>query len=150
MRLDGVRVLCPPHPTVHPGPLAPVARHGEQYHSRPCRHGHHTHSSHEPHPYGSPFSHRPHPSNSHFRHEPHPVSSPFSHGPHLSGPSFSQGPHPYGSPFMHEAGPHPLNPYPPEDQGVTATVPSELVSQFGAMYTSSQWGNPPPHPQDQD
>ena len=126
-----MRVLCPPHPTGHPGPPA-VARHGEQYHSRPCTYGHHTHSSHEPYPYGSPFSHGPH------------LSGPsFSHGPHLSGPSFSQGPHPYSSQFMHEAGPHPLNPYPPKDRGVTAPpVPPELVNQFGAMYTSSQWGNP--------
>ena len=132
-------VLCPAHPTGHPGPPA-VVRHGEQYHSRPRRHGHHTHSSHVPYPYGSPFSHGPHLSGPHFRHETHPSSSPFS-----------QGPHPYSSPFMHEAGPHPLNPYPPEDRGVTAPpIPSEVVDQFSAMYTSSPWGNPPPHPQDQD
>ena len=175
VRQGVVRFLCPPHSTGHSGPPAPVVRHGEQYHSRPRQHGHRTHSRHGPHPSGSLFSHGPHPSGSLFSHgphpsgspfsqphpcgslfsQPHPCGSPFSYGSHPSGTSFSHGPHPYSSPFMHEAhllrhGPRSLNPYPPEDQGVTAPLPPELVDQFGAMRTSSQWGNSPPHPHDQD
>ena len=164
MRQGVVHFLCPPHPTGDTGPPSPVVRHGEQYHSRPHRYGHRTHSSHGPHPSGSPFS-QPHPCGSPFSQphpcgslfsQLHPCGSPFSHGSHHSGTSFSHGPHPYDSPFMNEAhllrhGPRSLNPYLPEDPCVTAPhLPPELVDQFGAMCTSFQWGNPPPHPQDQD
>ena len=148
-----MRFLCPPHSTEHPDPPAPVVGHREQYHSGPRRHGHRTHSSHGPHPSGSPFSHGPHPSGSPFS-QPHPYGSPFSQ-PHPCGSPFSHGSYPYGSPFMHEAhllrhGPRSLNLYPPEDPCVTASLPPELVDQFGAMCASSQWGNSPPRPQDQD
>ena len=151
MRLGAARVLCPPHPTGHPRPPAPVVRHKEQYLSRPHRHGHHTHSSHGQYPSSSPFSHGQYPSCSPFSHGPHPYGSQVRHEPHPSRSQFRHGPHPSSSPFRHEPRPPSPSPYPPQDQGVTdSPVPPELVDQFGAIYTSFQWGNPPPHPQDQD
>ena len=121
---------CLPHPTGHPGSPGPAVRHGHHYHPRPHGHGDHTHSfSHRPRPSSSPLRHGPRPSSSPLRHQPCPSSSSFRHRPIPPNPSPSQS----------------------EDPGVTATpIPPELVDRFSALCSSSQWGNPPVHPQDQD
>ena len=143
---------CVSHPTGHPGPPGLVVRHGHYYHPRPHRHGDHTHSfSQGPRPSSSPLKHRSRPSSSPFRQEPHPSNSQLGHGSRPSSSPLRQGPHPSSSQLGH--GPRPQNPSPSpsENPGVPATsLPPELVDHFGALYSSSQWGNPPVHPHDQD